>query len=148
MEKKKIYLVDFGDNMAAYPVWRYHEFHEPMLVHNTEEDKEAKSKGWDNIEASATGIEHFSNWRHDLEDMTPKQLILFCIEEYGVHFPVGATSEQLVKAIWQLTHSAPQHSGRITLLAQTIEMDYDEECDIIYKMAEGLEITEREEVVI
>ena len=69
-------------------------------------------------------------------------------EEYGVDMPVGATCEQLVKAIWQLTNASSQYTGRITLLAQEIEMDYDEECATIAKMAEGLEITEREEVVI
>jgi hypothetical protein len=148
MKKNKIYFMGIGNNVKKYPVWRYHEIHEPLLVNNTAEDEDAKSKGWDNIEASATGNNHFVNWRHDLEDMTAKQLILFAKEEYGVDFPVGATCEQLVKAIWQLTKAAPQHSGRITLLAQTIEMDYDEVCDELYKMAKDLEITEHEEITI
>lgn len=147
-KKPTMYFMGIGDNPPKYPRWLYHEILEPLLVKNEKEDKVARNKGYDVGEASAVGIDHFSNWRHDLEDMTPKQLVLFAKEEYGVEFPVEATCEQLIKAIWQLTHSAPQHAGRITLLANEIEMDYDEVCEEITHMVEGLGITERKEIII
>lgn len=131
-----------------YPAWRYHELFEPILVHDTNEDDLAKLRGWNNLDTPITSVQHLSNWRHDLEDMTAKQLVLFAIEEFGVELPVEAGEERLVKAMWQLTHLAPQHSGRICLLAQSIEMDYDETLDEIRGLAENVEFTEVKEVTI
>ena len=152
-EKKQspgIWLQGFGENLKPYPAWRYHSnnLFEPVIVQNTEEDEKAALEGWKSLDVPITGMQHLSNWRHDLEDMTAKQLVLFAKEEFGVDLPVEAGDIKLVKAMWSLTHLAPQHSGRITLLAQSIEMDYDATLDEIRALAENLGENETREVTI
>jgi len=149
-EKGGIFIVGCGVDLKPYPAWRYHtnNLFEPILVENTEEDERAELEGWKTLDTPVTGMKHLSNWRHDLEDMTAKQLVLFAKEEFGVDLPVEAGDVKLVKAMWTLTHLAPQHSGRITLLAQSIEMDYDATLDEIRAMAENLGVNETREVTI
>ena len=118
------------------------------MVHNTEDDEHAKKDGWKALDVPVSSVAHLCNWRHDLEDMTAKQLVLFAREEFGVDLPVEAGEERLVKAMWRLTHIAPQHSGRITLLAQSVEMDYDATVKEIYDAAEDFEFKVTREMVI
>lgn len=144
-----VYVVGFGGKkFDRYPAWRYHEFFEPVIVQNTDEDDEAQAKGWKTLDTPITGVQHLSNWRHDLEDMTAKQLVLFAKEEFGVDLPVEAGEVRLVKAMWRLTQLAPQHTGRITLLAQSIEMNYDETLDEIREMAKDFDVIEQREMTI
>ena len=130
-----------GEHLKPYPSWRYHELFPPVIVHDTAEDEAAQHQGWKTLDTPSTGVQHLCNWRHDLEDMTAKQLVLFALEEFGVELPIEAGEEKLVKAMWELTHIAPQHSGRITLLAQSVKMDYDEVCAEIHAAAEDMEFT-------
>lgn len=109
-----------------YPAWRYHKLYEPILVYSTEEDERAHDDGWDPPTEFITAVPRLSNFFHDLEDFTPRQLILYAREEFGVKFPPQATKEMLIKAIWHLYQEAPKHKGRMVLLAQSIKMNYDE----------------------
>lgn len=153
IEKKRpegpgIFVKGLHGHDKPYPAWRYHELFEPITVQNTDEDEQAALAGWKTMDTPITGVQHLSNWRHDLEDMTAKQLVLFALEEFGVKLPVEAGEVRLVKAMWHLTHLAPQHSGRICLLAQSIEMDYDATIQEIKDLAEGVEFTEVKEVIL
>ena len=149
IKKAGIFFAGIDDwEQKPYPAWRYHELFEPVVVHNTEEDEQAAERGWKTLDAPITGVQHLVNWRHDLEDMTAEQLVLFAREEFQVDLPVEAGEEKLVKAMWRLTHNSPQHTGRVTLLAQTVAMDYDEIVSEIQAFADKLEIIERKEVVL
>ena len=143
-----LFIMGVGDNIKPYPAWRYHDFNEPILVNDEKEDKQAEARGWIAPESKVTSVDHLSNWRHDLEDMTAKQLVLFAKEEFGVDLPVEAGDVRLVKAMWRLTHIAPQHSGRICLLAQSVELDYDKTVAEIYGLAEDFEFTVTKEMTI
>ena len=143
-----LFFVGLDQQVEPYPAWRYHDFMEPVIVNNTEEDLNIQAQGWKTLDAPITAVPHLSNWRHDLEDMTAKQLVLFAKEEFGVDLPVEAGEVKLVKAMWQLTHIAPQHSGRICLLAQSVEMDYDATIAEIYKQAEDFDFKVTKEIEI
>ena len=143
-----IFVVGVGEKAKPYPAWRYHELFEPVIVHDAEEDKRVQAQGWKTLDIPITGVQHLCNWRHDLEDMTAKQLVLFAMEEFGVVLPAEAGEERLVKAMWQLTHLAPQHSGRICLLAQSVKMDYDDTLAEIYEAAEDFEFKVTKEIEI
>jgi len=131
-----------------YPAWRYHSFFEPRLVQNEEEDKQAALEGWKDPHTPITAVPHLANWRHDLEDMNAEQLSLFAAEEFGVKLPAAAGVEKLLKAIWRLVHGAPQHKGRIALLAQSVVMNYDETIKQIQRHAEDFEFTSSREITL
>ncbi len=139
----------FGKHVKPYPAWRYHQLFEPRIVKNTEEDFQASCAGWKDPGMLITAIPHMANWNYDLEDMDAKQLVLFAREEYDVELPEGAGVEKLVKAMWRLAQVAPQNEGRMILLAQSIEMNYDETLKEIERMAgdeANLDYTKSEEV--
>jgi len=137
-----------GKKFEPYPAWRYHEILEPIIVQNTEEDAKAREAGWFENKAPITAKADLVNWRTDLEDMNAEQLVLFILEEFGIELPMAAGEEKLMKAVWELMQFAPQFKGRICLLAQTIEMDYDEEVEWIKKAGEKIEMEFSKEVVI
>lgn len=142
-QKDVAYFRGFGGKRwKKYPAWRYHKWKEPLIVHGTDEDYQASIAGWKKAEVPVTSVKYLVNWRADLEDMSPRQLVLFAKEEYGIDFNVEAGSEKLLKAIWRLIHYAPQSKGRICLLAQTIEMNYDETVRTIQEMGRNMEMTE------
>lgn len=133
---------------GEYPAWRYHSFFPPKIVNNEQEDKEAAAAGWNDPMTPITAIPHLSNWFHDLEDFNARQLVRFAKEEFDVDLPVEAGEERLLKAMWELVHSAPQHKGRIALLAQSVEMNYDETITQIKRHAEEFEFTSSREIEI
>ena len=124
----------------TYPGWRYHKWLEPIIVNDTDEDYEASIAGWKKLDIPFTSVKHLNNWRYDLEDMTARQLVLFAYEEFGVDLPLEAGEEKLLKAIWKLTNFAPQNKGRITLMAQSIEMNYDETVKYIQGLGKDMEM--------
>jgi hypothetical protein len=126
-----------------YPAWRYHKFFEPKIVADTAADFQASVEGWKSPNQPITALPHLVNWNLDLEDMSAEQLRLFALEEYGVNFPKEASAEKLVKAIWHLARLT-RDGGRMTLLAQSIEMNYDETIKQIQKDAENMEFTTHE----
>lgn len=137
--KGEAIFVGLGGKIKAakpYPAWRYHELYEPIIVNNWKEDKRAKEKGWNPPEEFITALPRLSNFFHDLEDFNERQLILYAREEFGVNFPPQATKEMLIKAIWHLYLDAPKHQGRMILLAQSINMNYDETVKEIQRLAE------------
>lgn len=109
-----------------YPAWRYHEVLRPKIVHNTEEDQEASDAGWKAVNVPMGANPQLLNWHWDLEDFSAKQMVLFAKEEFGVELPFEAGEEKLFQVIWDLTKTAPANKDRIILMAQTIEMEYDE----------------------
>jgi len=139
----------YGKHAKPYPVWRYHQLFEPKIVNNTKEDFEASCAGWKDAGMLKTAVPNMANWNYDLEDMDAKQLCLFAKEEYGVELPEGAGVEKLLKAMWRLAQIAPQNEGRMILLAQSVEMNYDETLKEIERMAgdeADLDYTETKEV--
>jgi len=148
-EHAGIFVVGMGGRkFEPYPAWRYHDFFEPVVVNDTEEDIKVKAEGWKEADQPITSVPKLMDWRIDLEDMNSKQLVLFIKDEFGVELPIDAKEEQLIKAVWRLMRVSPQHSGRVCLLAQTIEMDYDEEVEFIREAAEGIEMKFSKEIVI
>lgn len=139
----------FGQCSPKYPAWRYHDFYEPRLVHDTEQDMQASCEGWKDPGLLITAMPHKSNWNYDLEDMTAEQLVLFAKEEYDVDLPAEAGVEKLIKALWRIARIAPQNDGRMILLAQAVEMNYDETVKEIERMAgddADLDYTETKDV--
>ena len=115
-----------GKNEKAYPAWRYHEFYEPQIVHNTAEDICASEEGWKGIEPSPLTPYRMRNFGTDFEDLTERQILLYAHVHFGVDLPLGASKEALVKAIWLLYQGEPGIKDNMVLLAQSAEMNYDE----------------------
>lgn len=126
-----------GRKQPKYPAWRYHEWLEPILVKDDEEDLRAKAGGWIEHNKPTSMCRYLLNQRFDLEDMSARQLVQYAFDEYGVRLPVEAGKENLFKALWRLSVSAPENEGRIVLMAQSIAMNYDETLLEIKKLAES-----------
>lgn len=112
-------------NISPYPRYLYKDDEEPRLVNNQDEDDAARQAGFDSITAGALSNRHMINWFWDLEDMSPRQLRVFALDEYDVDLPNKATQEMLFKSVCLLSRAAPQNRNRLVLMAHTIKMNYD-----------------------
>ena len=130
-------FVGFGPEVAQYPKWLHHDGTEPILVHDTAQEMAAREIGYDNITAAAMSNRNLNNWFWDLEDFSPKQLIVFAKDEFGVDLPPDAGQETLFKAVCKLTRYAPQNRNRLILMAHEIEMEYDATLAEIERLAAG-----------
>jgi hypothetical protein len=130
-----IFVVGFPGEKRKYPAWRYHDWLEPIIVNDKDEDDRAKSQGWIEHNKPITCARHLLNWNFDLEDMSERQLARFALDEFGVDLPVEIGREKLFKAIWKLSMNAPENKDRIVLMAQAIEMNYEETQMEIRKLA-------------
>lgn len=115
-----------GKDEKAYPAWRYHDFYEPKIVHDTIEDIFASQQGWKGIEPNPLTPHRLRNFGTDFEDLSERQITLYSHVHFGVDLPLKASKEALVKAIWLLYQSEPDTKDNIVLLAQSAEMNYDE----------------------
>lgn len=122
------------DLAPRFPFWLYHDELEPIMVKNTDEEQEARARGFDTVTAAITANRYLINWFWDLEDMSAKQLHVFAEEEYGVDLPVEAGQEKLFKLVCALAKAAPQNENRLVLMAHTIRMNYDETLNEIRRM--------------
>lgn len=120
-----------------YPHFMYCDGDNPLLVADTREEEEARVKGYDNITASAMSNRNMVNWYWDLEDMSPRQLLVFAQDEYGVDLPGDASQEKLFSAVCKLSKAAPQNRNRLVLMAHTIKMSYEATQEEIKRMAAG-----------
>ena len=135
--KPGIFFKYLGDKpQDTYPGWRYHEWKEPLIVHNTQEDEDAAKGGWEAITPGLTQVRYLMNWRFDLEDLTPRQLVLFAKEEFDVELPIDAGHEKLFKSIWKLHTNKPMNRDNVVLFAQSMKMNYDETCSEIKRLVE------------
>ncbi len=114
------------ENIKPYPAWRYHRIHEPILVKNTDEDVAIRVKGYEKPWMPHTANQGPINWYWDLEDFSPKQLVVYAGEEFGVDLPIDAGQERLFKAVLDLSHIKPESRDHMILMAHTIKMNYDE----------------------
>ncbi|TES88917.1 MAG: hypothetical protein E3J94_07080 [Desulfobacteraceae bacterium] len=117
-------LAGKGDD--TYPAWRYHDFNEPKIVHNTVEDIFASQQGWKGIEPSPLTPHRLRNFGTDFEDLSERQIVLYAHVHFDVDLPLKASKEALVKAIWLLHQGEPAMKDNMVLLAQSAEMNYDE----------------------
>jgi len=132
-----------------YPAWRYHKIREPVIVNNTDEDINAGKNGYNPPDTLIKRKPHLMNFMLDFEDMTPRQVVLFAKEEFGIDLPAEAGHAKLLKAIWRLTLNSPKNKDRIVLLAQSIRMNYDETLEEIKRVIETSETEEeREEIYV
>jgi hypothetical protein len=132
-----------------YPAWRYHEFHEPIVVHSTEEDEKYKGMGYINAKHQVTtACRYLLNWRFDLEDFSPRQLAQFAKDEFEGDLPIQAGSEELFKCLYRLHTSDPRNQENIVLMAHSIRMEYDATCKYIKDVAEFGKIPEGCEVEV
>lgn len=125
------------DHAPVYPKWMYQDGFDPLKVESTDEEKQAKLEGWDIISPQQTANRHLINWAWDLEDMSPRQLIVFAREEFDIELPIEAGQDKLFKAVTELTKFAPQNRNRLVLMAHTISMEYDATQDEIRRMIAG-----------
>ena len=123
-----------GRQKPAFPRWMHKDAKPPRLVNNTDEAEAANAEGFDNITAAGMSNKHLINWFWDLEDMSPRQLVVFAKDEYGVDLPIEAGQETLFQAVVELTRHAPQNRNRLVLMAHTIRMEYDATLEEIRRM--------------
>lgn len=137
-----------GEVLPRYPFYMYHDFLEPVLVNNVEEEKEWASKGYDLFTVGMLSNKTVVNWYWDLEDLSAKQLAVFAMDEYGVELPSDASQEVLYKAICELSRTSPQNENRLVLIAQMMEMNLDATMEEIRRMqkegALGIEMQNEE----
>lgn len=132
----RLYLGDKHFLDTAYPCWRYHHIKEPLLVKDAKEDEEARKQGYDDPMAPISANKQLMNWYWDLEDMSPKQLVVFAKDEFDVDLPIDAGQERLMGAVVELSRNSPQNRNRIVLMAHEIAMDYDASQREIRRMME------------
>ena len=145
-----IYFRGYGGKpLKKYPCWRYHKVLQPIVVHDTAEDEAAQKRDFYPINIPITANKNIVNWIWDLEDLSPKQLVIYAHEEYEVDLPIEAGQEKLLKAILELGKHAPQNENRLVLMAHTIKMNYDETLEEIRRVAHnGMSEVETREVVL
>ncbi len=149
LRKSGIFFQAYGSaRQKQYPAWRYHKHLEPVIVNNTQEDVEIRAKGYKHLDLTVERKSFLFNHMVDLEDFTPRQLSVYIKDEYGIDLPAVVGVEKLIQAIWKLTVNNPENKDRVVLLAQSIEMNYDETVAEIYKMANGFEETIMEEISV
>ena len=141
-EREPDYVLNFGglvggNGFAVYPHYMYRDDDEPILINNEEEEKEARKKGYDHITAGTLANRHLVNWFWDLEDMSPKQLVVFAKEEYGIELPIEAGQLKLFEALCELTKHSPKNRNRLILMAHTVAMNYDETLEQIQRTIEN-----------
>jgi len=132
-------IYDKFGRRSNYPAWRYHDFFEPVIVNDTEEDDKAYAEGWKDPSVPVTAHQGFSNFYHDLEDMNCRQLVKYAKDEFQADLPVEAPKAKLLWAIWRIACAHPKSQNRVVLLAQSIRMDYDQTLKEITKAAGNME---------
>lgn len=137
MYEHHLMFMGFGPNTPAFPRWLYRDGCEPRLVENADQEAEARAEGWDNITAAAMSNRYLVNWFWDLEDFSPKQLVVFAKDEFDVDLPIEAGQNKLFQAVTELARHAPQNRNRLVLMAHTIEMNYDATLEEIKRLAAG-----------
>lgn len=120
-----------------YPCWRHHKWKKSIIVNNTKEDERAAADGYDKLSVPITANLSISNWFWDLEDFSPRQLIVYAREEFNVNLPEDATQEVLFRAVQTLCRHAPQNANRLVLMAHTVKMNYEETQAEIIRIAQG-----------
>lgn len=128
--------IEVGDFLGkpVFPHWLYKDGDEPFMVHDSTEEAQAKSLGFDAVTPKGMSNRYLVNWFWDLEDMSPRQLQVFAKEEYDVDLPIEAGQDRLFKCVLELTRYAPQNRNRLVLMAHTIKMQYDETLEEIRRM--------------
>ena len=139
---------DNGRCAPVFPHWMYKDGIDPLLVKNTDEAEKAVALGYDSITSGAMANRYLINWFWDFEDMSPKQLRVFCKEEYGVELPINADQETLFKAAVELTRAAPQNRNRLVLMAHSMKMNYDETLEEIRRMQTAVNGVEHETITM
>jgi len=120
-----------------YPMVVYKDGEDAIIVRDTEAHEAAKLKGFDHITAGQMQNKNLVNWFWDLEDLSPRQLVVFAKDEYDVDLPVECGQEKLFQCVCRLTKAAPQNRSRITLMAHSIKMNYDETLEEIRRMVDA-----------
>lgn len=141
-------LGDVYRGQRVYPRWMYKDGMPPMLVKDHDQENQAKIDGFDSISASAMTNPYLINWFWDFEDMSKKQLRVYCREEYGVELPEEADQETLFRAVIELTRAAPQNRSRLVLMAHSIKMNYDESLEEIRRMQTAINGVEHETITM
>ena len=129
--RPRIFELKFGglnDGKAGrkYPSMMYKDGADPIAVQDTKGEEDARLKGYDFIIAGQMANKNLVNWFWDLEDLSPKQLVVFAQDEYEVDLPIEAGQEKLFQSVCKLTKAAPQNRNRIVLMAHTIKLNYEE----------------------
>ena len=155
MPKRIGRFLGFGNEneiLPRYPMYYYKEDEEPLLIHSKDEEIAAINNGYDAFTTGMLSNKTVVNWFWDLEDLSPKQLVVFAKDEFGVELPADADQETLYRAVCKLSRTCPQNENRLVLIAQVMEMNLDATIAEIRRMNAGgigVEITTEEtEVVI
>lgn len=135
-----------GQKRIPYPCVLYREGEEPLMVENTEEEAEARERGFDSVTPGALSNRYLVNWFWDFEDMSPRQLVVFAKDEYGVDLPIECGQLKLFQLVCDLTRSAPQNRNRLILMAHTMKLNYDETLEEIKRAIDRPDKTANVEV--
>ena len=143
----------YGGHIPVYHRWMYKDEADPIKVADKDEEDDARAKGYDNIDAGTLANSQLTNCFWDLEDMSPKQLRCYALEEFDVDLPEEASQELLFQSVAELMRYAPQNRSRLVLMAHTIAMEYDSTLEEIKRLMDcsgpGYEVeTESFEVVM
>jgi hypothetical protein len=131
---------------VLYPCMMYLQDTKPLMVENTEQEAAAREKGYDSVTPGALSNRFLVNWFWDFEDMSPRQLVVFAKDEYGVELPIECGQLKLFELVCDLTRSAPQNRNRLILMAHTMKLNYDETLEEIKRSIDRPDKTANVEV--
>ncbi len=114
-----------NDDAPKYPAWRYHRVLDPIIVKNIEEEEEAKKKGYEELLYTCVSNKSLINWFWDIEDMSPKQLVVYAKDAWNIDLPIEGGQERLQQAIFELAKWNPNNRDRLIFMAHEIPMNYD-----------------------
>ena len=112
-----------ADGLGVYPAFRYRGT-EKIIVENKDEDEKAGAEGFHQVDFGSMDAPRDVDYGYDLSRLNPMQLYLYA-KEIGCDINPDYTIADCVKEIQEFMLSKPSYQGRVTLIAQAIDFDYD-----------------------
>lgn len=127
----------FGEEEKQFPQWRYHKYYEPRLVNNTEEADAAKAQGYHCVAEDAFTPTRFKNFGYDFQELNERQLQNYALNKFEIDLSNVTDKDKLIQVLNRLYLETAEHREDIVLLAQSIEMEYDQTVADIRKNVEN-----------
>jgi hypothetical protein len=120
-----------GMGPDSLPRWLYHKFYEPKLVTNTAEQDKAIAQGYHEPQLDVFTPAAIKDFGTDFEDLNARQIIDFARHKFDIDLSNVTDKNKLIRVINRLYLGCPDDERNVILLAQSMEMNYDETVRLI-----------------